>query len=542
MWKNPVWSLTACFGAALVAAPIVFMMFSMFQPDELGVWDHLWKTVLWDYIWGSIAITGGATAIATVLGATTAWLVVRFQFPGRKLFTWALLLPMAMPAYVLAYCWTDLLEFAGPIQTTLRELFGWSRRDYWFPDIRSIPGAIIVMGMVLYPYVYLTARAAFLEQGMAVFETARSLGWGPWRCFLRLALPLARPAIVAGASLVAMECLADYGTVDYFGVQTFTTGIYRTWSAFHSYSAATRLASMLLILVVIIVSLERFSRGQKQFHRTGTRQQQDQQIHLTGWKRWLACAYCAFPLIIGFGIPLIILSYHSVTQSTWNSFVKTLTPAWVSFQLAAIAAISAVGFALIIAYGKRLHPNRVITVASRVASMGYAIPGSVVAIAVLVPLAWVDNHIIDALFDSGLVLSGTIAGLVFAYLVRFLAVAMGSIESGLHSITPSMDRAARSLGSSPSRTLLRVHMPLMWASMGTAGLLVFVDVLKELPATVILRPLNVTTLAVQVHDQVSQESLHLAALPSLVIVLTGLLPVMLVTRSITRARNLGEQR
>lgn len=536
MSPRPVWTIFALIGAALVATPIVLMMATMVQPDQTGIWAHLWDTVLWRYVGGSVGLCSGSVVLAAILGISTAWLVTHCRFPGRGWFTWMLLLPMAMPAYVLAYCWTDLLEYAGPVQTWLRSTWALERGEYWFPEIRSLGGAVAMMGLVLFPYVYLTSRAAFIDQGSGLFESARSLGWGPWRCFFHLALPLARPAIVAGCSLVAMEALADFGTVDYFGLDTFTTGIYRTWEGHGSYLAAVRLSALLLLTVLTVIAIERLSRGNRRFYRSGSRQQPPAGLRLGGWRAALAVTCCATPLLAGFVVPSGILLTHvlrHVTQSNWSALGEA---ALTSLLLALMAAAIALGLALLIAYGRRLTQSRVIGSAARIAALGYAIPGSVVAIAVMEPLAWVDNQLLDPYFATGLLLSGTLVALVFAYVVRFLAVAMGPVEAGLGTISATIDHSARSLGAGPFRSLWLLHLPLLRGSLATAALLVFVDVLKELPATVLLRPFNTTTLAVLVHDQVSQESLHLAATPALAIVITGLLPVLILTRHVSQAR------
>ena len=540
--KQSIWFVSALIGAALVAVPILIMTTQLFRADEQGIWAHLVDTVLWRYVWGSLAICSGAVVVAVVIGTATAWATTRLHFPGVGLLSWTLLLPMAVPSYVLAYCWTDLLEYAGPVQTWIREQTGWVKRDYWFPQVRSIPGAILMFGLTLYPYVYLPVRASLVEQGAAMFESARSLGWGPWRCFFRLALPLSRPALVGGCSLVAMETLADYGTVDYFGVPTFTTGIYRTWNGFGSYSAAVKLAAVMLLVVVVLLSIERISRGGRRFHRVGARQQQDNVLTLIGWRSWLTTVACCLPIVLGFAIPCIILTRHVWSSLDWDQLAQITQPAMVSLQLALGTALVVLVAALLLAYGRRLVPSRLLMLVSRIAASGYCIPGSVIAVAVIVPLAWIDNQILDPVIDSGLLLSGGLIILIYAYVVRFLAVALTGVESGLAAIPLTMDHAARGLGAGPLASLGRIHLPLMGASLATAALLVIVDVIKELPATILLRPAGVTTLAVQVHEQVSQEDLQMAALPALAIVVVGLGPVLLLNRRISRARMYGGKR
>lgn len=523
-----------------VSTPVVTMFFTALQPGDPDVWSHLVSTVLWTYVSGSALLTLGTVILTACIGTSCAWLVTRYTFPGSRIFQWALLLPMAVPAYVLAYCWTDLLEYAGPIQTGLRSLFDWSRGDYVFPNIRSLPGAILVMSLVLYPYVFLFSRASFIEQGTSTFETAQSLGWGPARCFFRLAIPLARPGIVAGCALVAMETLADYGTVDYFGVQSFTTGITRIWQAFGSYVSAVRLALLLLAVVLVLVFAERFARGNKRFSRIGGKQASPSQCALTGSRAWMASAWCLVPLALGFGVPVGLLGKYCLSHASASAWWNLRLEAWTSLRLGLITAVVAVVIGLLLAYGLRLQQNRALSGLTRLAVLGYAVPGSVVAVAVFVPMAWIDNHWIDPVFDTGLLLSGSGFILIYAYVIRFLAVGLSGAETGLATISPNMDQASRGMGVGPGQTLWRVHLPLAGASILTGGLLVFIDVLKELPASLLLRNPSATTLAVRVHEYVSQESLPLAALPALGIVVTGIVPVLLLTKGIRATQSTPE--
>jgi iron(III) transport system permease protein len=463
------------------------------------------------------------------------------EFPGRRLFEWALLLPMALPAYIIAYTYTGMLDFAGPVQTTLRELFGWSYGDYWFPDVRSLSGAILMLSLVLYPYVYLLARAAFLEQSVCVLEVSRTLGAGPWRSFLRVALPLARPAVIAGLSLALMETLADYGTVQYFGVNTFTTGIFRTWFGLGDSAAAAQLSAVLMTFVFVLILLERWSRRQARYHHTSTRHRPLPRYRLYGLGRWLAILGCAVCVLLGFVLPATQLGYWALLTSDRMIDTSFLQLTWHSLMLAGCAALLTLALALVMAYGKRLRPSRRLRLAVRVAGMGYAVPGTVIAVGVMLPFAWLDNTL-DAWsreslgLSTGLLLSGTLVALLFAYAVRFLAVSLQAVEAGLGKIRPSMDNAARSLGLSPGAVLRQVHMPLMRGTLLTALLLVFVDVLKELPATLILRPFNFSTLAVRTYELASAERLEDAASAALAIVLAGVVPVILLSRSMGRSR------
>jgi iron(III) transport system permease protein len=470
-----------------------------------------------------------------IIGVPAAWLVSVCDFPGRKFFTWALLLPLAMPAYIIAYTYTGLLDFAGPVQTLLRDLTGWQYGDYWFFNIRSLPGAIIMLTLVLYPYVYLLARAAFLEQSPSILEVGRTMGYGNSLGMLRLALPMARPAIVTGLTLALMETLADYGTVQYFGVSTFTTGIFRTFYGFGDAAAAAQLASVLLGFVVLLMALERYSRHQARYHSVKGRSVN--RITLTKSRALIAIGVCALPLLFGFCIPAGQLLYWSFFEAViGDSFVSL---AWNSFYLAFVAALIAVTSALILGYAKRSYERKkIVKAAVTIAGTGYALPGTIIAIGVLISFAWLDHHLIDFIkkwfeIDVGLLLSGTLVALLFAYTVRFLAVSLGSIESGLQKIKLNVDNAAQLLGYKPFQVLRKIHMPLLKGSVITAFLIVFVDVLKELPATLILRPFNFNTLAVRAYELASDERLIDAAPASLLIVAVGLLPVILLSRSIT---------
>ncbi len=527
------WRAALVVAAAFISLPILVIVASLGLPFS-DVWQHLRETVLADYIVNSLWLMAGVGAGTLLLGVSTAWLTAMCEFPGRRLFGWALLLPMAMPAYIIAYTYTGMLDFPGPVQTALREAFGWGYGDYWFPEIRSLGGAVCMLSLVLYPYVYLLARVAFSEQSGALIEAARNLGRGPWRTFFEVGLPVARPAIAAGISLALMETLADFGTVDYFGVSAFTTGIFRTWYGLGELTAAAQLASFLLLFVFTLFALERFSRGRMRFHPTGLRGRAPR-APLRGAHAAAAGLFCGAVLLAGFGLPAAQLLVWAARD--WSQFADPayLALAGNSFGLAATASLCCLLVAVVLAYGKRLRPGRLEAAAVRTAAMGYAVPGTVIAVGVLIPFAWFDNQL-DALlrrhFDvsTGLLLSGTLVALVFAYLVRFLSVSLQSVESGLARIRPSLDESARSLGLGPVAVLRRVHAPMLRGSLLTALLLVFVDVLKELPATLILRPFNFNTLAVRTYELASDERLADAAAPALAIVLIGLLPVILLSR------------
>jgi iron(III) transport system permease protein len=477
------------------------------------------------------------------IGVGAAWLVSMCQFPGRGIFEWALLLPLAVPTYIIGYTYTDLLQFAGPVQTLLRDTMDWTRADYWFPPIRSLGGAIVVMTLVLYPYVYLLSRASFLEQCTCMIDVSRTLGRGPWGSFYEVAVPLARPAIAGGVALALMEALADFGTVQYFGVSTFTTGIYRTWFALGEPVAAAQLAAALMMLVLLVLAAERWSRGLARYQHTAQSRLRPC-YRLRGMWAALALAACATPVVLGFAVPVAVLAIMALGQGDALFGGLFVELAWNSFSLAAIAAVLTAALAIVVGYGLRLRATPVMRISARVAGLGYAIPGAVIAVGVLIPFARLDNAIdawLQASFgiSTGLLLTGTIAGLVFAYLVRFLALALNTVEAGLAKINRNLDDAARSLGRGPGGTLFRVHVPLMWGSVLTAVILVFVDVLKELPATLILRPFNFETLAVRVYRFAADERLAEASTAALAIVVVGLIPVILLSRAIARARPHG---
>ena len=534
------WRLLALAVAALIALPVLVVAAHVFLPSD-GVWSHLAATVLPRYVVNTICLMLGVGAGTLVIGVGAAWLVTMCRFPGRRVFEWALLLPFAVPTYVIAYTYTGLFEFAGPVQTFLRELFGWSRQDYWFPEIRSLGGAIAVMSLVLFPYVYLLSRAAFLQQSVCVLEVSRTLGRGPWRSFATVAVPLARPGIVAGLSLALMETLGDFGAVDYFAVDTFTTGIYRTWLGLGESAAAAQLAAVLLLFVFGLVALERWSRREARFHHTSTRYRDLPRHHLAGGRAAAAFLACFLVLFFGFLLPGGALAVWSVQTAGEVVDRRFIGFALNSFTLAALTAALAVAAAVLLTYGKRLAPGRLSTVATRIASMGYAVPGAVIAVGILLVSSELD-HGIDAWMratlgvSTGLIFTGTVAGVVFAYLVRFLAVSFNTVESSLDKITPNMDGAARTLGHTPLGALRRVHVPLIGGGMLTAGMLIFVDVMKELPATIVMRPFNFDTLAIRAYQLASDEQLTHAANASLAIVLVGVAPVIALSLAIARSR------
>ena len=537
---NAAWIILIIFIALLISTPVLVILGSSFT-NTSDIWQHLAETVLIDYLLNSFWLMVGVGVGVLILGISTAWLVSTCRFPGYRHYTWLLLLPFSAPAYLLAYTYTDMLDFYGPVQSLLRSLFGWETvQDYWFPDIRSLWGAIAMFILVLYPYVYLLARVAFLEQSVTILEASRALGCTPWDSFKTVALPLARPAIVAGLALAEMETLNDFGTVEYFGISTFTTGIYRTWFGFGERYAAVQLAAILMLFIIVLILLERRSRHQSRYYDTKGVQQCQARYHLQGIQAVIANLVCFLPVLFGLLIPsvyLISLVLKDITQLADDKFWAL---AQHSFLLSGISAAIAVIISLVMAYGQRLQPDWSMRFSVRTAVMGYAVPGSVIAVGVLIPLGAFDNALdswMRATFNlsTGLLFSGTITALIYAYLVRFLAVSFGAVESSLNKIKPSFDEASRSLGYSPWQTLRKIHIPLISGGMLTAAMLVFVDVMKELSATMVIRPFNFDTLAIRVYQYASDERLLEAAAPALAIVIVGLIPVMVLSWQIARS-------
>ncbi|MBF2035866.1 MAG: iron ABC transporter permease [Leptolyngbyaceae cyanobacterium T60_A2020_046] len=542
-WVMPSgWTVVVLAIAALMLSPVLAVGISAFG-NSSDVWQHLTATVLPLYVKNSLVLMVGVGLGVLGLGTSTAWLVTMCQFPGRRILEWALLLPLAAPAYLLAYTYTDLLEYFGPVQTALRTWFGWqSATDYWFPNMRSLGGAILLFSLVLYPYVYMLVRVAFLEQSLCTLEASRSLGCNPWRSFWTVALPLARPAIAAGTALALMETLNDFGTVEYFSVPTFTTGIYRTWLGMGDRAAAAQLSTVALAFIVVLITLERVSRRQARYYQAAGRHQSGSRYELGGIRAAAALLICVLPIVLGLLLPgwlLVQMTLRTLDTALNDTF---FTLAKHSLILSGLSALLAVMLSVMLAYGARLQRGRLVQWGVQAAALGYAIPGAVIAVGVMVPLGQFDNAVDGWMrsqfgISTGLLLSGTIAGLIFAYLVRFLAVALGSVDAGLTKIRPTLDDAARSLGYSPTQTLTHVHAPLLGGSLLTAAVLVFVDVMKELPATLVIRPFNFDTLAIRVFQYASDERLAEASAPAIAILLVGLLPVILLSWRIAHPRS-----
>ncbi|TNI76664.1 ABC transporter permease [Aeromonas media] len=535
--KNFGWIAGSWATALLLGLPVLALIFSAFSADG-DLFRHLADTVLLDYLGNTSGLVLGVVLLSLLFGVPTAWLVAMCQVPGRRALQWALMLPMAMPSYIVAYVYTDLLDYSGPLQAGLRSLFDWqSPADYWFPAIRSLGGAAWVLALVLFPYVYLLARASFLEQSVSLIHSSRLLGCTPWQSFRRLSLPLARPAIMVGASLVAMETLADFATVHFFAINTLTTAIYDTWLGYGSLATAARLSCLMLLAVVLLIALERRSRQRQQVFQKSMGHEQPLRYPLKGASRLLAGLWCWGLVLAGFGLPFVILLDYGVRY-----FELSWTPEFVRFAgnsllISALTALLAMAIALLLGFFRRLDGGTRSLLPLRIAATGYAMPGTVLAIGVLVPLTALDFAINDlaewlGMQGPGLLLTGTLTAIVFGYLVRFVAIAIGSVESSMGKISPSLDMAARSLGQGTGGMLRRVHLPLVRRGLFAGAMLVFIESMKELPAALLLRPFNFETLATHVYQFVSDEMLERGALGAIVIVLVGLVPLIWVNRSL----------
>jgi iron(III) transport system permease protein len=534
-FRSP-WTLAALALASLVAAPVLVVLGTLLTPRP-EVWAHLWRTQLGELVANTLLLLLGVGIGAGVLGTSLAWLVAMYRFPGRGVFEWALLLPLAMPAYVIGFAFLGLLDFAGPAQTGLRALLG---QGFRLPEFRSYGGVVAVMTLVLYPYVYLLARAAFLEQRAGTLEVARSLGRTPFQVFISVALPMARPAIAAGVALASMEALADFGTVSTFGFRTLTEGVYRVWFGMFDRTAAGQLAALLMLAAGGLLLLERWARGQARFTQAQGRRAAAEPPRLAPAKGAAAALACAGVLAAALAIPLGVLLAWG-TEAVQAGAVASSYPALVGHTvgLALGAAALTTLAAVVLAYGTRLAPSPPLRAAARVAGLGYAVPGAVVAVGILLVLAWADRAVLDLARratgrEAGLLLTGSVVGLLAAYTVRFLALGLQSVEAGMARVAPSLDEVARTLGARPGRILARIHFPLLRGAMLTGALLVFVDVMKEMPATMLIRPFGMDTLAVEVWQRTAEAQWHEAAVPALTIVAAGIVPVIVLTRLVRR--------
>lgn len=529
------WQLIAWSTGLLLSTPLFFLLVESLQGDS-EVFTHLWNTVLWDYISNTVLLVLGVGLLSCLIALPLGWLTAYCRFPGKQQFEWALMLPLAMPTYIIAYVYTDLLDYAGPIQITLREWFGWqSPSDYWFFDIRTLPGAIIMIALVLYPYLYLIFKTALREQSFKLVQASQLMGLSAWKSFFKVSLVLSRGAIVAALALISMETMADFATVSYFAVSTLTTAVYDTWFGYYSLTAAAKISGVMLLLLFLALITERFSRrNQAVFERQSSVNSEALYI-LKGKSAWLATGFCSLILIISFIIPMVVLLKYAITyfDQAWSS--EFFSYAWQSLKVAAVVSAVTITLSVLVVFYQRIAKQANPLIPGRLASTGYALPGTVLAIAVLLPLTLLENTINRILtpydLDIGLLLTGSLLTIIFAYIVRFYAVAHGAIESSFSRISPSLDMASQSMGKSQGRTLRLVHLPLLRRGLLTAGLLVFIECMKELPAALLLRPFDFESLATHVFQYVSDEQLELASISALFIVVVGFIPLYFINRS-----------
>ena len=524
------WRLASLFIAAIVAIPIL-IIFSAWGEPVSAVWTHLANTVLPDLLRNTLVLIVGVGSGVFVLGVGLAWLTTMCEFPGRRLFEWALMLPLAVPAYVLAFVAIGFLDFSGPVQEWLRSVFG---RSVWFPRVRSEGGVILVMTLAFYPYVYMLARTAFLGQGRNVLDTGRVLGLNSWVSFYRISLPMARPAIAAGVALALMEALADFGAVSIFNYDTFTTAIYKSWFGFFDLAVAAQLASLLLLFVGVALVAEKRMRGRARYDVSG-KLAREQRYRLTGWHAIAAFSIAATVMLLAFVIPVLQLLMWVIEAAAQDLDTRYIRFFFNTVFLGALAAGLTVFFAVLLAYTYRLSPERFTRAAIRFSTLGYALPGSVLAVGIMLSFVWLDKQIastVSALFDISMtqVLTGTLLALLLAYVVRFMAVAYSPVDSAFERIKPSLLQAARSLGASNWQILWRISIPMLRAGTFSAALLVFVEVMKEMPATLLLRPFGWDTLATRIFEMTAEGEWERAALPALTLVIAGLIPVVMLVR------------
>ena len=535
-WGVDGWSFGAIVIAALVMAPMVAVVWIAFHPTE-NIWPHLAATVLPRYLGTTLRMMFGVGLLAAIMGAATAWLVTMYRFRGARVMAWALLFPLAIPAYIGAYALVDFLDYAGPVQAGLRGVFDWpDARAYWFVQIRSEPAAMLVLASALYPYVYLLSRAALREQSGSFYEVARSLGLGPWRMFWRLGLPLLRPAIATGVALVMMETVADFGTMQHFGVQTLTTGVFSTWLNGNNAGGAAQLSGVILVLILGLVAVERRSRRHVRFHSQSRATRPVEPVEMAAGQGAVALIACLIPFGLGFVLPVWVMAGHAISNPRVWADPGLLAAALNTVFVAGSAAVLTVSAALFLVYGVRMAGRKVARAVLPLTTLGYAAPGAVLALGLLVPLAALDHRVADFLqsltgHDPGLLLTGTAAAVVLAYLVRFFGIAQGAVDTAFGRISPNLPMAARSLGRGPGGTLRAVYLPLMRGSVAASLLVVFVDCVKELPATLLLRPFNFNTLSTRVYELASLEQLPKAAPAALVVVAMGLAAVGLLARA-----------
>lgn len=525
--------------ALLLVLPILAIFYlSLGESDDL--FSHLLSTVMPTYTYNTVVLVLGVLVLTFLLGVPSAWLMAMCRLPGEKILQWALVLPLAMPGYIIGYIYTDWFDFAGPIQILLRDITGWKGGEYWFIDLRTLPGAITILSLVLYPYVYLMCRAAFMEQSVSLLQSARLLKCSPWQSFVRISLPLVRPSVAVGLSLVAMETIGDFGTVSYFAVNTLTTAVYDTWLGYSNLNAAAKISAIMLLVIVLLISSERYSRRKQKLYQSSFSSHEQGRYMLSGWKKWLALFWCWGLVAVAFIFPvmqLAIFAYDYFIQSWTAEFQQY---AMNSLYVSLSAAVIAVAIAVLLNFYGRVQADKASQIFSRMSSLGYAVPGTVLAIGVMATVVNMDHAINDIARymewgRPGLILSGSMFALIFAMVVRFSAVAIGAVESSLNKVSPSLDMASKTMGCNTPEMLRRIHFPLIRRGMLVAGLLVFIESMKELNAALLLRPFNFETLATYVYNFASDEQLELAAMPALLLVFVGLIPLIIVNRSLEQS-------
>lgn len=529
------WQLIAWSTGLLLSAPLFFLLFESLQGGS-EVFTHLWDTVLWDYIMNTLILIFGVCVLSCAIALPLGWLTAYCSFPGKKQFEWALMLPLAMPTYIIAYVYTDLLDYAGPVQSTLRQWFGWqSPNDYWFFDIRTLPGAIVMIALVLYPYLFLIFKTALREQSFKLVQASQLMGLNAWQSFFRVSVVLSRGAIVAALALISMETMADYATVSYFAISTLTTAVFDTWFGYYSLTAAAKISGVMLLILFLVLMAERFSRRNQAVFERQSGVNSEALYVLKGKTAWLATLFCSVILLLAFFIPIGVLLGYGVNyfEQAWNN--EFFNYAWQSLKVATVVSVITLVLSVLVVFYQRIAKQAYPLLPGRLASTGYALPGTVLAIAVLLPLTLLENSLNRLLqpydLDIGLLLTGSVLTIVFAYIVRFYAVAHGAIESSFLRISPSLDMASQSMGKSLGSTLALVHLPLLRRGLLTAALLVFIECMKELPTALLLRPFNFETLATHVFQYVSDEQLELASISALFIVVVGLIPLYFINRS-----------
>jgi len=522
-----IWSTSVSIIALLIISPVLAIFYSAFAGDT-SLWSHLFSTVLTKYTINTIVLMFGVGCLSLLFGISSAWIVTRYNFPLKKILEWALLLPAAIPAYIIAYTYTDFLEYAGPVQGILRDFFNWkSSKDYWFPNIRSMGGAIFVMSSVLYPYIFLMVRVTFLSTPLSYYQTSQIHGKN---VFFNVAIPLARPSIVAGLALVLMETISDFGTVDYFALETLTLGVFNVWLGMNSLSGAAQISSVLFLLVIILLTLESIARNKQRFFEKSSGQNIAEPLETSKIHGIIYLFICLIPLILGFVIPFIILLSFVLNGFAIINFSEILSTTFTSISIAILASILVMLISILMVIVSFYKSNKLQKILIFLSSCGYAFPGTILAVGVVVFVGWLN----DLIYFHINYFTGGVIVLLFAYTLRFLAVGNGAVKSGIVKINPNILDTCKIMGFNFFKTIRTMIVPLIYTNILVGGILIFVDILKELPMTLLLRPFNFETLATYVYQYASDEMLEECSLAALMIVLTGIGPVILLNSAIKK--------